>query len=280
VFTDGSSHSPRLVKPAITTMRPSGAETRRDCDTRRAVSTGSPTPTSTPGPSAAEERTQETPASRRAGLKLVLPILVILVILGGVTLLLVGSGGTSKPALPGNAAAGKTARFAGLTLNPVRPAPPLDTLRNYNGAGFDLSRERGKAVFVTFLYAHCPDVCPLIASDLHAAYASMSPTMRGHVAIVAVSVDPHGDTAGTVAAFVRQHGLTGEASYLIGSADQLVPVWKAWNVGSEQDTSRPELVNHSALIYGIGASGKLLTIYPANVTPGEIAHDAPMLLAQ
>jgi protein SCO1 len=242
------------------------------------VSTGSPTTTPTPGtPPDPETQTPETPGSQRTALKLALPILVILVILCGVTLLLVG-GGTSKPALPGNAAAGKTARFAGLTLNPVRPAPPLDTLRNYNGAGFDLSRERGKAVFVTFLYAHCPDVCPLIASDLHAAYSSMSPALRGHLAIVAVSVDPHGDTAGTVAAFVRQHGLTGEASYLIGSAGKLVPVWKAWNVGSQQDTSRPELVNHSALIYGIGASGKLLTIYPANVTPGEIAHDAPLLL--
>jgi len=245
------------------------------------VSTGSPTTTPSPGtppdPEAQTPQTPQTPGSGRTALRLALPVLVILVMLGGVTLLLVG-GGSSKPALPGNAAAGKTARFAGLTLNPVRPAPPLDTLRNYDGAGFDLASEHGKAVFVTFLYAHCPDVCPLIASDLHAAYASMSPALRGHVAIVAVSVDPHGDTAGTVAAFVRQHRLTGEARYLIGSAGRLVPVWKAWNVGSQQDTSRPELVNHSALIYGIGASGKLLTIYPANVTPGEIAHDAPLLL--
>jgi protein SCO1 len=245
------------------------------------VSTGSPTTTPNPGtppdPGAQTPQTPRTPGSGQTALRLALPVLVILVILGGVTLLLVG-GGSGKPALPGNAAAGKTARFAGLTLNPVRPAPALDTLRNYDSTGFDLARERGKAVFVTFLYAHCPDVCPLIASDLHAAYASMSPALRGRVAIVAVSVDPHGDTAGTVAAFVRQHRLTGEARYLIGSAGQLVPVWKAWNVGSQQDTSRPELVNHSALIYGIGASGKLLTIYPANVTPGEIAHDAPLLL--
>lgn len=260
-------------------LTPGGAETRRGCDTRRAVSTGSPTTAPTPGaPPDPEEEPPETQASQRTALKLALPILVILVILGGVTLLLVGGGGSNKPALPGNAAAGKTARFAGLTLNPVRPAPPLDTLRNYDGAGFNLASERGKAVLVTFLYAHCPDVCPLIASNLHAAYASMSPALRAHIAIVAVSVDPHGDTAGTVAAFVHRHRLTGEASYLIGSAGKLVPVWKAWNVGSQQDTSEPELVNHSALIYGIGSSGKLLTIYPANVTPGEIAHDAPLLL--
>jgi protein SCO1 len=209
--------------------------------------------------------------------KLALPVIVILAILGGATVLLLG--GTSKQALPGNAAAGKTARFDGSTLSPVLPAPPLNTLRNYNGASFDLAAARGKAVFVTFLYTHCPDVCPLIASNLHNAYASMTPALRRRVAIVAVSVDPRGDTAGTASAFVRRHELTGEASYLLGSASQLVPVWRAWNVGSEQDVSRPDLVNHSALIYGVSAAGKLTTIYAANFSPGEIVHDASVLLA-
>jgi protein SCO1/2 len=215
------------------------------------------------------------PPARRRVVKL-LPILVILAILAGITVLL--AGGTSKPALPGNATASKSARFEGLALSPPRLAPPLNTLRNYNGARFDLAAHRGEAVFVTFLYSHCPDVCPLIAANLHNAYAAMTPGLRRRVAIVAVSVDPHGDTAGAVAAFVRQHELTGEASYLIGSASQLVPVWRAWNVGSERDVSRPDLVNHSALIYGIGAGGKLTTIYPANFTPSQVVHDASILL--
>jgi protein SCO1/2 len=222
--------------------------------------------------------TDATPPVKRPGLRLALPVLVVLVILGGMTLLL--AGGKSKPALPGNATAGKTAHYDGLVISPVQQAPPLNTLRNYNGASFDLAAERGKAVFVTFLYAHCPDVCPLIAANLHNAYSTMTPALRKRIAIVAVSVDPHGDTAGTVAAFMREHGLNGEGSYLIGSANQLVPVWKAWNVGSQQDTSRPELVNHSALIYGIDASGKLRTIYPANFSPREITHDASILLAR
>jgi protein SCO1/2 len=222
--------------------------------------------------------TIDTPARTHGlGVKLVLPVVVIAAILAGATLLLVGP--TRKPALPGAAAPSKTARFDGPMLSPALAAPPLNTLRNYDGTNFDLAAQRGKAMFVTFLYAHCPDVCPLIASNLHNAYAAMTPALRRRVAIVVVSVDPHGDTAGTVAAFVRQHELTGEASYLIGSASQLVPVWKAWNVGSQQDVSRPDLVNHSALIYGVGASGKLTTIYAANFSPGEIVHDASALLA-
>ena len=212
------------------------------------------------------------------GLRLLLPILVILVIAGGITALLLG-GGSSKPALPGQASAARASSFEGLTLSPRVPAPPLDTLRNYNGASFNLGADRGKAVFVTFLYAHCPDVCPLIASNLHNAYARMTPAMRSHVAVVAVSVDPRGDTPAAVAKFVHAHELTGEADYLIGSASQLPPVWEAWKVGSQADTSNPELVNHSALIYGISASGKLTTIYAANFEPKQIIHDVPPLLA-
>jgi protein SCO1 len=235
--------------------------------------------TSSPIPDAPTDAPADAPSSSRATLwRLVLPTLVLIVILGGVTLLLVG--GSSKPALPGDAAAVKVSSFDGSAVSPPQPAPPLDTLRNYDGSSFSLAGERGKAVFVTFLYTHCPDVCPLIASNLHNSYAKMSPAMRKRVAIVAVSVDPHGDSGSTVAAFVSEHQLAGEARYLIGSAGQLVPVWKAWNVGSEKDTSRPDLVNHSALIYGIGASGRIDTIYPASFSPSQLIHDVTPLLSR
>jgi protein SCO1 len=235
--------------------------------------------TSSPIEDAPTETPADAPGSSRASLwRLALPTLVLVVILGGVTLLLVG--GSSKPALPGNAVAVKVSSFDGSAVSPPQPAPALDTLRNYDGSSFNLAGQRGKAVFVTFLYTHCPDVCPLIASNLHNAYAKMSPAMRKRVAIVAVSVDPHGDSASTVSAFVSEHQLAGEARYLIGSAGQLVPVWKAWNVGSEKDTSRPDLVNHSALIYGIGASGRIDTIYPASFGPAQLIHDVTPLLSR
>jgi protein SCO1 len=238
------------------------------------------------GPSSAGDATPATPApaeetapfTRPPLLKLLLPTLVLLAIVGGATALLVG--GSGKPALPGDVAAAKHPGFDGQSLAPPQPAPALSALRNYDGTSFSLAAQRGKAVFVTFLYTHCPDVCPLIASNLHNAYAKMPPAMRSHVAIVAVSVDPRGDTVANVRAFVAEHELTGEARYLVGSAKQLVPVWKAWKVGSEQDVSNPELVNHSALIYGIGADGRIYTIYPSNFAPSQIVHDVPPLLAR
>jgi protein SCO1 len=225
---------------------------------------------------ASASSTDEKPPEGGTGIRLFLPVLVIAAIVAGISLLLVG--GSSKPALPGNAGTARTAAFDGLTLQPPQPAPPLNTLQNYDGSSFDLASDRGKAVFVTFLYSHCPDVCPLIAAQLHNAYTRMPPADRARVAIVAVSADPRGDTASAVARFVKLHQLTGEARYLIGSAGQLAPVWEAWKVGSQRDASNPQLVNHSALIYGIGASGKIYTIYAANFTPDQIIHDAGSLI--
>jgi protein SCO1/2 len=183
-------------------------------------------------------------------------------------------------ALLGCGSTKKNVAFAGSTLEPAQREPALSTLHNYDGARFDLAAERGKAVFVTFLYAHCPDVCPLIASNLHVAYTEMPADTRSKVAIVAVSADPRGDTPRAVAAFVKKHALAGEAHYLIGSAHTLARVWETWNVGSQRDTSNPELVNHSALIYGIGANGKIYTVYPSNFLPSQIVHDVAPLLSR
>jgi hypothetical protein len=71
--------------------------------------------------------------------------------------------------------------------------------------------------------------------------------------------------------------MTGRMLYLVGSANELGPVWQAWGVGSEKDAEKPAFINHSGLIYGITGSGKRLTIYAANFQPSDIAHDVPLL---
>ena len=106
---------------------------------------------------------------------------------------------------------------------------------------------------------------------------AMGPVKASKVQVIAVSVDPRGDTPQAVAVFLKRHGMTGRMKYLIGSADELARVWKAWGVGAKQDAEQPQLVNHDGLVYGISAQGKVTTLYAANFTPQEIAHDAPLL---
>jgi protein SCO1 len=169
------------------------------------------------------------------------------------------------------------ATFAGATATPRRAAPALE-LRDSLGQSVNVRAYRGKVVLVTFLYTHCPDVCPLIAGHLHTALTELGAKAK-NVQIIAVSTDPRGDNPRTVAAFLKAHRMTGRMKFLIGTAGQLAPVWRRWNVISHRDPKNPELVAHSAFIYGISASGKLTTLYPSNFQPRDIVHDVPLLQA-
>jgi protein SCO1/2 len=109
----------------------------------------------------------------------------------------------------------------------------------------------------------------------------MSAAERNQMQIIAVSVDPKGDTPQTVKHFLAEHQMTGRMQYLIGSRPQLENVWSDWNIVAKSDPTRknPDAVEHSALIYGISGSGKITTLYPSNFKPQQIVHDVPKLAA-
>ena len=110
--------------------------------------------------SAEDVATEGGGPSRRPRLMLALPLVAIVAIIAGATALLLNV--NSKPALPGNARAESVTGFEGQALSPRLPAPSFGRLHNYNGGGpVDLADYRGRAVFATFLYTKCPDVCPL-----------------------------------------------------------------------------------------------------------------------
>lgn len=181
------------------------------------------------------------------------------------------AGGCGSPATP------TTARYAAPTvLRPARPAPDF-TLHDAAGRTVRLSQLRGRAVLLTFVYARCPDVCPLMVGKLRAALARLGPRARG-ARVVAVSVDPRGDTPALVRAFVARHGMRGRMSYLIGSRAALAPVWKAYGIGVAGTPEQRE-VGHSALVTGITAAGRLQTLYPPTFSVAAVAHDVPLLAA-
>lgn len=175
---------------------------------------------------------------------------------------------------PAAAAGGASVSYDGPTLQNPATAPPI-LLTDYLGHRVDTASYRGKALLVTFIYTHCPDVCPLIVATLHNALALLGPR-SSEVRIVAVSTDPAGDTRRAITTFLARRDMVGRMEYLVGSRSALLPVWRAWGVSVSNPTSQDE-VNHTALVYGITGSGKITTVYPANFTPKDIAHDVPLL---
>ena len=187
-------------------------------------------------------------------------------------------GGSSRTALPGGVQQSPPAGgFYGTLALPAKLAPPIE-LRNYQRQPVTLGQYRGKAVLVTFLYTHCPDVCPLIASNLRVALKMLG-SQASRAQVIAISVDPRGDTPPAISTFLRTHEMLGRMQYLIGSPSQLSRAWAAWSVGSTQELGQPDRLAHSALVYGITARGTLKTRYPASFEPSEIAHDVRKLLA-
>jgi protein SCO1/2 len=171
-------------------------------------------------------------------------------------------------------------RFAGTAASPSKPAPPL-RLKDSQGHQVDIDQYRGKAVLLTFIYTHCPDVCPLIVGNLHTAQSQLGPK-GDDLQLIAVSVDPKGDTPTAVNAFLSERRMSGRMAYLLGSRPQLEKVWSDWGIVARTSPKKtdPDLVEHSALIYGISASGNVTTLYPAQFEPAQIVHDVPILASE
>jgi protein SCO1 len=218
---------------------------------------------------------------RRAGPnpRPLLSLLALVVFAGGILLASgCGSSGSKDKTLTSTTSAAKVDYKAEAVLTPATAEPPLK-LRNYLGQPVNIDSYRGKPVLITFVYTHCPDVCPLMISNLRVAQNLMGANGPSKAQVIAVSVDAKGDTPKTVTAFLKQHEMTGRMQYLIGSRQELARVWKAWGVGSERDAKHPDFVEHSGLVYGITAKGKRATLYSASFKPAAIVHDVPLLAA-
>ncbi len=137
-----------------------------------------------------------------------------------------------------------------------------------------LSAVLGKFVLVTFLYTQCPDVCPLIAAHLNDALLKLGGA-RASVRVVAVSVDPRGDTRAAVRLYVKTHRLLPEFRYLTGSRDELQGVWRAYHVAAV--ARKRELVDHVTYVLLIDRKGKTRLLYDSLVTTRDIVHDVRLL---
>jgi len=169
--------------------------------------------------------------------------------------------------------------YLGGTVKPVSAAPELG-LRTWDGRRVTMADYTGKAVLVTFLYVHCPDVCPLIVDNLSRVKDRLGPAGK-KLRVVAVSVDPAGDTPAAVKDFLITHHALKDIDYLVGSQGQLAAAWSRWGIGARVDKQNHALIEHSGVIWGIDAKGRRATFYPATgFDVADIESDVRLLLKQ
>ena len=172
------------------------------------------------------------------------------------------------------AAAGSNPHYIGATIGNPETLPDF-ALHDQNGRLVSLRSQRGKVVLLTFLYTECRDVCPLVAANLNAALRQLG-AERKNVRVLAISVDPVGDTGKAVRQFVSSHRLVPEFHYLRGTDAQLQPVWQAYDVTSIRHAKAD--VDHTLYTVLADRAGKGRVLYDATALPGEIAHDLRLFL--
>ena len=88
-----------------------------------------------------------------------------------------------------------------------RPAPGF-TLADPDGKTVGLADLRGKVVVLNFIYASCPDVCPLHSQRIAEIQAMVNQTpMRDLVQFVSITTDPARDTPEVLRDHGAAHGL-------------------------------------------------------------------------
>ncbi len=162
-------------------------------------------------------------------------------------------------------------RFEGALKPDDLPAPDF-RLRTQDGEWLSMRDLRGRPVIVTFLYSRCDATCPPQAQVIKGALDQLSRP----VPVVAVSVDPESDTPGAARHFLAEQGMVDRMDFVLGSQDQLEPVWKGYAI-------QPQIGGdeHQAVIALIDAKGRQRIGFPlGEATPSRIAHDVELLAAE
>ncbi len=200
---------------------------------------------------------------------------------------------------------GQEVAFSGTVIEDQREAA---NFRLTDHLGKDASLDEyndGRVVVLTFLYTYCPDVCPIVAHHVKSVHESLGDD-AGDVSIVIVSVDPERDTVERAAEYSEAWGMSGNWAYLVGSEDELEPVWDAYyvspaalgefraaNVPEEwkvdrvrgvdalsRDIASRYTVTHQAPVYLIDKQGRMRVLHSLPITPADVVADIRALLLE
>jgi protein SCO1/2 len=196
-----------------------------------------------------------------------LRIAVALVLVGALALgavVLAATRGQDDPVAAPN-------QFAGATMPADLRAPDF-RLRNEEGEPISMRALRGRPVVVTFLYTHCQDSCPIQAQTVRGALDDL-----GHdVPALAIAVDPPNDTPQSARKFLAEQRATGRIQFVLGSREQLRPLWKGYAITPQRVTQE-----HMARITLVDERGFQRVGYPGSeATPERLAHDLALLERQ
>lgn len=164
-----------------------------------------------------------------------------------------------------------------VTPEPNKGVAPGDevpdfSLTDQNGKTVRLSKLRGEAVAVTFLYTRCPvaTACPMTTAKFSKLAAMLEKKPVGRLLVV--TVEPEHDTPKVLAEYARKAGADGVRwRFLTGSPRAVAEVATSFGVVYYPDRGQ---IIHSQAVAVVDSKGRLATIYYGeNWEPEHILRD-------
>lgn len=145
-----------------------------------------------------------------------------------------------------------------------RQAPALD-LVDQRGQRVTLASLEGRPALLTFAFANCHDICPVVVEQARAARDAA--WTREGAALVVVTLDPWRDTPARLTMLADRWSLDGARDYILsGTVDEVEAVLDGWNVARTRDTATGQIA-HPPLTYVLDDNG---TIAFVTLSGGEV----------
>ncbi|MEW2123145.1 SCO family protein [Streptomyces sp. NBC_00708] len=154
-------------------------------------------------------------------------------------------------------------------------------LTDTHGKKYDLRKEtEGRPTLIYFGYTNCPDVCPLIMSNIAVAKKSLPKADQDKLRVVFVTTDPERDTPASLGSWLKAQdpsfiGLTGDFPAIQAGARQ---------IGIGIDAPKKEKdgtvvsMHGSQVIAFSPKTDKGYVLYSEDTTPDDYTKDLPKIV--
>lgn len=131
---------------------------------------------------------------------------------------------------------------------------------------------KGEISVVSFIYTHCPDVCPLITANMTNIQRELDDTAG--IAFVEISFDPERDTPSVLKDYKNLYKLNEQFTFLTGDTTTIDSLLNKLEIVAEktiidslnQDSSNYSM-RHSNTIYLMDENGRIRAEYMASAVP-------------
>ncbi len=145
-------------------------------------------------------------------------------------------------------------------LTRVSDPAPAFSLVDQRGQPITLERFRGHPVLVTFAYAHCDTICPIVVADVLAAQRQLTDRSP---AVVVITLDPWRDTPGRLDTIANEWNMGPESHLLSGPPEAVERALNAWRIPRVRNQQTGNL-SHPAIVYVVGADGRIAYVVQGN----------------